>query len=155
MMRSRAQIRTTTLVGGHLRALCVLGGSIAHASCVHWCTDGSYVPRIYFVNPSGKVAADLINEGGNPEFKYFYGGTFAVRAPRRIIPNVRGCSRAVRRFSAAWTVRWRPSSRRSVADDAWGLALSPRTQRPSAVWHVRVQKNRWRSRRDSNPQPQD
>ncbi|KAM8930468.1 thioredoxin domain-containing protein 12 [Pelodytes ibericus] len=34
--------------------------------------DGGYIPRILFLDPSGKVHQELINGKGNPSYKYFY-----------------------------------------------------------------------------------
>ncbi|XP_066232355.1 thioredoxin domain-containing protein 12 isoform X2 [Saccopteryx leptura] len=34
--------------------------------------DGGYIPRILFLDPSGKVRPEIINENGNPSYKYFY-----------------------------------------------------------------------------------
>ncbi|NXC15787.1 TXD12 protein, partial [Corythaeola cristata] len=34
--------------------------------------DGGYIPRILFMDPSGKVHPEIINEKGNPSYKYFY-----------------------------------------------------------------------------------
>lgn len=35
--------------------------------------DGGYIPRILFVDPAtGAVDASIINEEGNPQYKYFY-----------------------------------------------------------------------------------
>ena len=34
--------------------------------------DGSYVPRILFLNPRGELLSDVINEGGNPNYKYYH-----------------------------------------------------------------------------------
>ncbi|TKC49988.1 hypothetical protein EI555_010470, partial [Monodon monoceros] len=34
--------------------------------------DGGYIPRILFLDPSGKVRPEIINESGNPSYKYFY-----------------------------------------------------------------------------------
>lgn len=34
--------------------------------------DGGYIPRILFLDPSGKVRPEIINEHGNPSYKYFY-----------------------------------------------------------------------------------
>jgi len=34
--------------------------------------DGGYIPRILFLEPNGNVRDDLINEKGNPKYKYYY-----------------------------------------------------------------------------------
>lgn len=34
--------------------------------------DGGYIPRILFLDPSGKVRSEFINKNGNPNYKYFY-----------------------------------------------------------------------------------
>ena len=34
--------------------------------------DGGYIPRVLFVTPSGTVLSQVINEGGNPKYKYYY-----------------------------------------------------------------------------------
>ncbi|KAM4721254.1 thioredoxin domain-containing protein 12 [Rhinophrynus dorsalis] len=34
--------------------------------------DGGYIPRILFLDPSGKVRPEIINTKGNPSYKYFY-----------------------------------------------------------------------------------
>lgn len=34
--------------------------------------DGQYIPRLFFVSPDGAVRGDIINEGGNPSYKYYY-----------------------------------------------------------------------------------
>ncbi|MBZ3888601.1 Protein KTI12-like protein [Sciurus carolinensis] len=34
--------------------------------------DGGYIPRILFLDPSGRVHPEIINENGNPSYKYFY-----------------------------------------------------------------------------------
>ncbi|KAJ6662553.1 hypothetical protein lerEdw1_011690 [Lerista edwardsae] len=34
--------------------------------------DGGYIPRILFMDPSGRVHPEIINERGNPSYKYFY-----------------------------------------------------------------------------------
>ncbi|XP_069498303.1 thioredoxin domain-containing protein 12-like [Ambystoma mexicanum] len=34
--------------------------------------DGGYIPRILFMDPSGKVHPEIINADGNPNYKYFY-----------------------------------------------------------------------------------
>ena len=40
--------------------------------------DGSYIPRIFFVHPNGKVMQNIINKDGNPKYKYFYVDTEAL-----------------------------------------------------------------------------
>lgn len=34
--------------------------------------DGGYIPRILFIDPSGKVLTEIINEEGNESYKYYY-----------------------------------------------------------------------------------
>ncbi|XP_022087741.1 thioredoxin domain-containing protein 12-like [Acanthaster planci] len=34
--------------------------------------DGGYIPRILFLNQAGEVQTDLINQRGNPKYKYYY-----------------------------------------------------------------------------------
>lgn len=34
--------------------------------------DGGYIPRILFMNHLGEVQTQIINENGNPKYKYFY-----------------------------------------------------------------------------------
>ncbi len=34
--------------------------------------DGNYIPRIYFIDPNGNLRYDLLNQLGNPNYKYFY-----------------------------------------------------------------------------------
>ncbi|EDV22171.1 uncharacterized protein TRIADDRAFT_59397 [Trichoplax adhaerens] len=34
--------------------------------------DGVYYPRILFLNSDGEVLENIFNEGGNPEYKYYY-----------------------------------------------------------------------------------
>ena len=34
--------------------------------------DGGYVPRIFFLDSNGNVLSNVIHEGGNPTYKYFY-----------------------------------------------------------------------------------
>ncbi|XP_048457631.1 thioredoxin domain-containing protein 12 isoform X2 [Rhincodon typus] len=34
--------------------------------------DGGYIPRILFLDPSGEVHPEIINQNGNPKYKYFY-----------------------------------------------------------------------------------
>jgi len=39
---------------------------------VEYTPDGGYIPRIFFLEPSGKVRSDLYNKQGNPSYKYYY-----------------------------------------------------------------------------------
>ncbi|KAI2667335.1 Thioredoxin domain-containing protein 12 [Labeo rohita] len=34
--------------------------------------DGGYIPRILFLDPTGKVHSEITNKNGNPNYKYFY-----------------------------------------------------------------------------------
>ena len=34
--------------------------------------DGSYIPRIFFLDPQGQVLDQVYNSKGNPSYKYFY-----------------------------------------------------------------------------------
>ncbi|KAK9811440.1 hypothetical protein WJX72_003926 [[Myrmecia] bisecta] len=34
--------------------------------------DGGYIPRILFAEPNGKLRTDIKNEGGNPQYAYYY-----------------------------------------------------------------------------------
>jgi len=34
--------------------------------------DGGYIPRLLFFDPNGDLLTDIINEGGNPKYKYYY-----------------------------------------------------------------------------------
>ena len=34
--------------------------------------DGSYIPRIFFLDPQGQVLPEVYNTNGNPSYKYFY-----------------------------------------------------------------------------------
>ena len=34
--------------------------------------DGRYVPRIYFLDSQGKVLEQVVNQAGNPNYKFFY-----------------------------------------------------------------------------------
>ncbi|KAK1786755.1 hypothetical protein P4O66_017142 [Electrophorus voltai] len=34
--------------------------------------DGGYIPRILFLDPSGKVHPEITNKNGNPNYKFFY-----------------------------------------------------------------------------------
>ncbi|TRZ20098.1 hypothetical protein HGM15179_007079 [Zosterops borbonicus] len=53
--------------------------------------DGGYIPRILFMDPSGKVHPEIINERGNPSYKYFYTNAdqdqAAVVLPSEVIVN--------------------------------------------------------------------
>lgn len=37
-----------------------------------WCPDGAYIPRIFFLDPKGRIMYDIFNSSGNPKYKYFY-----------------------------------------------------------------------------------
>ena len=34
--------------------------------------DGSYIPRVFFLNPDGQVLSEMTNTNGNPSYKYFH-----------------------------------------------------------------------------------
>ena len=36
------------------------------------------VPRIFFLHPDGSLLTDVINEDGNPKYKYYYHSTESV-----------------------------------------------------------------------------
>lgn len=40
--------------------------------------DGSYIPRIFILDSSGRVQKDIYNKEGNPSYKYYYGNAPAV-----------------------------------------------------------------------------
>ena len=42
--------------------------------------DGGYIPRILFLDASGNVLKDVINEGGSPQHKYYYPDPNAILA---------------------------------------------------------------------------
>ena len=44
----------------------------APSSDVRFAPDGSYVPRILFLSPRGELLSDVINEGGNANYKYYH-----------------------------------------------------------------------------------
>lgn len=39
---------------------------------LNYAYDGNYVPRIYFVDKTGKVRHDIFNEVTSKKYKYFY-----------------------------------------------------------------------------------
>ena len=34
--------------------------------------DGTYIPRVFFLDPDGKVLSDIANANGNPNYKYYH-----------------------------------------------------------------------------------
>ncbi|KAF4524306.1 hypothetical protein B566_EDAN005362 [Ephemera danica] len=40
--------------------------------------DGTYIPRIYFLDSSGEVQEDIYNEEGNANYKYYYFNTESI-----------------------------------------------------------------------------
>jgi protein-disulfide reductase (glutathione) len=40
--------------------------------------DGGYIPRLLFFDPSGDLLKDIINESGNPKYKYYYSDADAI-----------------------------------------------------------------------------
>jgi len=42
--------------------------------------DGSYIPRIFILDSSGRVQSDIYNKDGNPSYKYYYGSTPGIVA---------------------------------------------------------------------------
>jgi len=48
--------------------------------------DGGYIPRILFFDPDGKFLPNVINEGGNDQYKYYYFNDIAiVKSMERVI----------------------------------------------------------------------
>lgn len=40
--------------------------------------DGGYIPRIVFADSEGTVKEELINEKGNPKYKYYYSDAASI-----------------------------------------------------------------------------
>ncbi|KXJ18963.1 thioredoxin domain-containing protein 12 [Exaiptasia diaphana] len=40
--------------------------------------DGSYIPRIFFLDSFGVVQKDITNKGGNPSYRYFYSNAESI-----------------------------------------------------------------------------
>jgi protein-disulfide reductase (glutathione) len=45
-----------------------------------WKPDGGYIPRILFVSPKDRSIMNVINEGGNPQYKYYYASADQITA---------------------------------------------------------------------------
>ncbi|CAM9790000.1 unnamed protein product [Lampetra fluviatilis] len=57
--------------------------------------DGGYIPRILFLDMDGKVHPEIINEDGNPKYKYFYSSPSQVlasmtEAEKKLTGDVKG-----------------------------------------------------------------
>ena len=38
----------------------------------HFNIDGSYIPRVFFLDPDGQVLSEMTNANGNPNYKYYH-----------------------------------------------------------------------------------
>eukprot|EP00823_Brevimastigomonas_motovehiculus_P005387 TRINITY_DN3955_c0_g1_i2.p1 TRINITY_DN3955_c0_g1~~TRINITY_DN3955_c0_g1_i2.p1 ORF type:complete len:116 (-),score=16.82 TRINITY_DN3955_c0_g1_i2:469-816(-) len=45
--------------------------------------DGSYIPRIYFVDANGHIMKDVFNKNGNYQYKYYYGDVKSILSSMR------------------------------------------------------------------------
>ncbi|CAF1130901.1 unnamed protein product, partial [Brachionus calyciflorus] len=56
--------------------------------------DGKYIPRLLFLDNSGHLNEDLINENGNPKYKYFYSNADQVFC----LPVILSMEKAIEKF---------------------------------------------------------
>lgn len=53
--------------------------------------DGKYVPRILFLDPSGQLMKEVINIGGNSQYKYYYSNTTSlINSMQRVLKACSG-----------------------------------------------------------------
>ncbi|KAG8222805.1 hypothetical protein J437_LFUL005011 [Ladona fulva] len=52
--------------------------------------DGGYIPRILFLSSEGDVLEDIVNDGGNPSYKYYYFGVSDIISSMKKVIDLYG-----------------------------------------------------------------